>query len=570
MREASSLLVAQDRESSEQRKEAVFLRERLAAVVREQDRLDRESTDAKNVITEDKRISSSSSKEVTRTNTKEVILTECLMQQEQQGDLVCREPVLTFLKEEVLPCERRLGDKEQELARLRQEVQESQRVKENSEVLIKQTMLEKNQLIEQITRVNLARDALEDEAGHLKEEVAKLRGQQEVAQLHVANITQGIDRLVSRLATREQEVADQRLRAESLEGEVERLKGVAEDWNSHSAEEGVTRRKGSLADTRIQELSLLTDKLRKELVVEKREAGERLGKEVATSSKLQAEVARLRKRLEEEVGAQMTAREAELELETPARSVSSGVMVEKGEEATVVIFKRDQPKVSPSTSASTTTVSQARAETPPSAFSNDSRQPSLKRPVDLEADSDYQKKACLNRIEGRYLQVSSYETGQDRGSPKMESIKSIEVTGGERGGEEEGGQERREVGSINHYSTDVEVEEGALGSEQENSSEAVATRTDECVEASSYSLQTLELVCDGCQSVFTRASSLRHHQAVAERCKRAKEPEPQEFACHRCSRQFTSKKTWNRHMSLVLNCVAKNKQREDQTVEVIL
>ena len=128
MSEASSLLVAQDRESSKQRKEAVSLRERLATVVREQDRLDRERTEAETVITEEKRISSSSSLEVTRMKRKEIILTERLVQQEQQEqklqeDLVSRELVPTSLKE-VQAYERRLRDHEQELAMLRQEVQE--------------------------------------------------------------------------------------------------------------------------------------------------------------------------------------------------------------------------------------------------------------------------------------------------------------------------------------------------------------------------------------------------------------------------------------------------------------
>ena len=130
MSEASSLLVAQDRESSKQRKEAVSLRERLATVVREQDRLDRKSAEAETVITE-KRTSSSSSQEVTGMKSKKAILAEYLVQQEQQeqklqGNLVSNEVVLTSLNEEVLAYERRLGDKDQELARLRQKVQESQ------------------------------------------------------------------------------------------------------------------------------------------------------------------------------------------------------------------------------------------------------------------------------------------------------------------------------------------------------------------------------------------------------------------------------------------------------------
>ena len=702
MSEASSLLVAQDRESSKQRKEAVSLRERLAIVVREQDRLDRKSAEAETVITE-KRTSSSSSQEVTGMKSKKVILAECLMQQEQQeqklhGNLVSKEVVLTSLNEEVLAYERRLGDKDQELARLRQKVQESQGVNEKSETLDKVTREENNHLSKQLACVHLARDALEDEAGHLREEVAKLRGQQEVAQLHVANITQGIDQLVARLATREREVADLRLRAKSLEGEVEkRLEGVVEDWRlktegekgkarelqkalllrqgeleglegqvltlksrlvesrrNMSEQQEQARSESTLGKARILELSLLTDNLRKELVVEKREAKERLGKVVATSSELvQAELAKLRNRLEEEVVQQKTTRDSltlevarlkgekertllqdrsqatdkvdhlmeenrglrsrvtELDLELKvlrrrkdtddmvkelrnqelkrqlqeakvqvlrlqkeveevrreagqeleaseghiqelhpsALSISSGPLVEKGEEATLVIVGQDQSQVSTSTTTSTAKASQcSRASTPPSASSTISLHPSHKRSVDLDAHSNYQKKACVISTEGMCVQVSSSVTEQSESSIEVESDMSVEV---------EGGEEREQVGSSNQYSRGVEVE--ALSCEQEENSSGAA--------ADSSPLQTLEHVCDGCQSVFTRAASLHHHQAVAGRCKRVKELEPQEFACHRCSRQFTSKSPWNRHISQVLNCASQKKQREDKTVE---
>ena len=592
MSEASSLLVAQDRESSEQRKEAVFLGEKLAAVAMEQDRLDRERTAAENIITEEKRTSSSSSQEDTRMKMKEVILAECLVQQEQklQGDLVSGELVLTSLKEEALAYKKRLGEKEQELARLRQEVQENQGFKEKSEELLQQTRQEMNQLIDQMTHLSLARDALEGKAGHLKEEVAKLRGEQEAAQLHVANITQGIDELVSRLATRELEVTDMRVRVGFLEGEVERLGGVAEDWrlkadcdngkvrelqealalgqgelerlDGHvltlknrllestkkmSEQHEQARSESTLSKARILELSLIADNLRKELVVEKREAGERLGREMSTSSELRTEVAKLRNRLEE-VGKLQTSRDS-LALEV------AGLKEEK--ERTLLQELNEQPQVSTSTSPSTW-----RASTPPSTSSTDTLYPSLKRSVDLKADSNYQKKVCVNTsTEGIYVQVSSSVTQQGRSSVDMEIDLSMEV---------EGGEERGQVDSSNLYFGDVEVEEGALGSEQEeNSLESLATRAEEGAEAGSPPLQTLEHMCDGCQSVFTRAASLRHHQAVAGRCKRVKEPKPPEFACPRCSRQFTSKSPWNRHVFLVLDCAVIKKQRGDKVVEEV-
>ena len=654
-------------------------------------------------------------------------------QQEQQEQKV---RVLTALTNEVLAYKGRLEDKEQELARLRQEVQERQGVKEESEALHRETRLEKNQLIDQMNHVSLTRDALEDEVRHLREEVARLRGQEEVAQLHVANITQGLEELVARLATREREVTDLRLRAEYLEGEVEKLEGVAEDlklkaegeegrarelqealalrqgeleglddqvlslksglaevsrkmseqqkqadelrvaeerktekkveklrddnarmareqkeelselkeklerkrtedinklsigfqlekerleeerdflqgevanlrargseslWlseNSCSTGETLARSQGSLAEARIQELSLLTDnKMRKRLeatgelenLLEENSGPRSMMTELDLELDLELQVLRrqenthckgqeLRRWLQEddlqvvrlqevkgvrkEAEQEVEAREGQVqELYAPARSSSSGVLVVKGEEATLVISRQDQSQVSPSTSPSTARVSQARATTP--ASSTASLQPSLKRPVDLEADSDYQKKARTNiSTESRHLQVSSSLTRQSGSSPKKESDMSMAV---------EGGEERRQVDSNNQYSGDLDVEEETLSGEQEeNSSEVVATRTEEGGEVGSSHLQTLVHVCDGCQSVFTQAASLHHHQAVSGRCRRVKEPEPQEFVCHRCFKQFNSKSHWSKHVSFVLDCSDKKQQRKDKVTE---
>ena len=626
------------------------------------------------------------------------LATERLVQLEHeepnlQEDLVSRELALTSLEEEVLACKRRLEDKEQDLAKLKQE----------TEAVNEETKKEKNQLSSQLICVHLARDALEDEARHLKAEVVKLRGEQEVAQLQVANITQGIEQLISLLATREREVVDLRLRAESLEGEVKRLEGVAEDWglkakreeerareleeelalrqgkmerldsqalslkrrleeeirevseqqkhaeelmvnkerktekeieklreensrlvrenrqelrelketgetkrendvkklaaafqlekqrleeetdflrgvvanlraqgsetfllagNSHSRVEGIASSESSLAEARIQELSQLADKLRMQLVVEKRKARESLGKEVSTSSEHLAE---------EEIGEQKTARESlaldmnglkgekepqekVTQLRTGARGAEV-IRVEKrrGEKRTQATCKL-QPQVSTSPSPSTTTASQARAVTPPSASSNDSPQPSLKRPVDLKTDSDNQKKARSNIN----TEVLGSVTGQGGGSPEVEIDTSMQV---------EDGEERRQVGSSNQYSGDLPVEEEALSSDLESDCEALTIRNEEVAEVCSSPLQALEHACHGCQSVFTQAASLHHHQAVAGRCKRVKEPEPQEFSCHRCFRLFTSKSHWSRHINYVFNCEAKTHQREGKMVE---
>ena len=522
------------------------------------------------------------------------LLTERLAEQEQQlqKDLVSRELELTALTEKVLAYKGRLEDKEQELANLKQEEQESQKAKDESEVLLQETREEKSQLNDQVTCVSLARVALEDEVGHLKEEVVKLRGEQEVAQLHVASITRGINQLISRLATREQEVTDMRLRAEFLEGEVTRLQGAVEDWRLKAAAgEGKVREmqeelalrqgtlvrarsEGSLKEARIQELSQLTDNLRKELMVEKSEARERLGKEVAISSELWVQIAKLKIRLEE-VAEQKTARDSlalevagmkvdrlqedpegqDQELFAPACSSTSCDLLMMGEEATVVIYRDLQGTPSPSASQP----GQARDASPPSASPTDSLQPSLKRPVDLETDFDYQKKARTNSsTDMRHLQVSRSMTGQGGGSSEVQNDMSKEV---------EGGEEREQVDSSNQYVRDLE--EAPCSEQEVNSRESVAARTEEGAEAGSSPLQTLELVCDGCQSVFTRAASLRHHQAVAGRCRRVKELEPPEFVCHRCFKQFNSKSHLSKHVSFVLDCWNKKHQREGKVVEEV-
>ena len=76
------------------------------------------------------------------------------------------------------------------------------------------------------------------------------------------------------------------------------------------------------------------------------------------------------------------------------------------------------------------------------------------------------------------------------------------------------------------------------------------------------------VVCDGCKSVFTQAGSLQHHLAVAGRCKRMKKLDPQEFKCHRCFRRFNSKSHFSKHVSYVLNCAVKKKQREEKFMKV--
>ena len=495
------------------------------------------------------------------------LMTERLARQEKQEqklqvDLVSRELVLTSLKVEVLACKGRLENKEQELVRLKQE---SQGVKEQSEALLQEAIKEKTHMSSQLNGVRLVRDTLEVEAGTLKEEVAKLRGQEEVAQLHVAKISRGIEQLVSRLASRELEVTDLRLRAESLEGkvrmlegEVRRLEGVAEDWklkvkgeegrarevqeelalrqgeiegldevevanlwtqnsetpqlaesSSRSQVEELSRSEINLAGTRIQELSPLANKLRMELVVE------RLGKEVSTSTELLAE---------KEVGEQ--------------RSASDSVALEV-----------DGLKYS------TTRASQGRAITPPPASSPDTLQLSLKRPVDIEADFDHQKKARSNII----TEVLGGATGQGGGSLEKESDMGMEVDGGE---------ERGQVSYSSQCSRDLELEEeGLSGEQEENNNRTLAARTKEGVEVGSSPLQTLEHVCHGCQSVFTQTAALHHHQAVAGRCKRMKDLDPQEFSCHRCFRKFNSKSNWSRHNTFVLNCLDKKNKREDRMVE---
>ena len=46
-----------------------------------------------------------------------------------------------------------------------------------------------------------------------------------------------------------------------------------------------------------------------------------------------------------------------------------------------------------------------------------------------------------------------------------------------------------------------------------------------------------------------------------------KEPEPQEFVCHRCFKQFNSKSHWSKHVSFVLDCSDKKQQRTDKVTE---
>merc|ERR1719187_239251 len=112
-------LEAAERQVLELREEGMGLKERLVAVEREQDRLDKEKTEAETVITEEKRISSSTAVEIQRIKRREEVLVEQVRQQETEDrklreELVKGELAIAALKEEIIEYERRLGEKETE------------------------------------------------------------------------------------------------------------------------------------------------------------------------------------------------------------------------------------------------------------------------------------------------------------------------------------------------------------------------------------------------------------------------------------------------------------------------
>ena len=235
VREKTTALEAAQRLVLELREEGTGLKERLVAVEREQDRLDKEKTEAETVITEEKRISSSTAIEVQRIKKREEVLIEQVRQQETEDrklreELVTGELAIAALKEEIIEYERRLGEKETEMARLRLEVQERLKAKEDSDTTLKKTRKERNELSNQITSITLKKDALEDEAVHLRIEVQELREQIEVVQLQLVAAVQGREQMGERLNAREREVKDMKGRLETAELEVEREVERNEDW----------------------------------------------------------------------------------------------------------------------------------------------------------------------------------------------------------------------------------------------------------------------------------------------------------------------------------------------------
>merc|ERR1719237_185908 len=218
-------LEAAERLVLELREEGTGLKERLVAVEREQDRLDKEKTDAETVITEEKRINSSTTVEIQRIKKREEVLIEQVRQQETEDrklreELVKGELAFAALKEEIIEYERRLGEKETEMARLRVEVQERLKAKEDTDTTLK-------------------KDALEDEVVHLRIEVQELREQVEVVQLQLVAAVQGREQMGERLAAREREVKEMKGRLETGELELERELERSEDWRLQlEAEEG--------------------------------------------------------------------------------------------------------------------------------------------------------------------------------------------------------------------------------------------------------------------------------------------------------------------------------------------
>merc|ERR1712203_1098655 len=170
-----------------------------------------------------------------RIKKREEVLIEQVRQQETEDrklreELVTGELAIAALKEEIIEYERRLGEKETEMGRLRVEIQERLKAKEESDATLKKTRKERNELSNQITSITLKKDALEDEVVHLRIEVQELREQIEVVQLQLVAAVQGREQMGERLNAREREVKDIKGKLETAELEVEREVERNEDW----------------------------------------------------------------------------------------------------------------------------------------------------------------------------------------------------------------------------------------------------------------------------------------------------------------------------------------------------
>ena len=177
----SGILISQlERVGSSLREEAGELRERLAAVERDQERLERERTEKETIITEEKLNSTTISSQITKMERQEKILVEKVLLHEEtetklKAEISLSQGTISGLREEILEYETRLLRLEQELEEMKQMNVEHGTVQEILERELRTVKGEKTRLENQLTSLNLRKDAMEDRNTNLQEEIRQLK-----------------------------------------------------------------------------------------------------------------------------------------------------------------------------------------------------------------------------------------------------------------------------------------------------------------------------------------------------------------------------------------------------------
>ena len=177
----SGILISQlERVGSSLREEAGELRERLAAVERDQERLERERTEKETIITEEKLNSTTISSQITKMERQEKILVEKVLLHEEtetmlKTEISLSQGTISGLREEILVYETRLLRLEKELEEMKQMNVEHGTVQEILEGELRTVKGEKTRLENQLTSLNLRKDAMEDRNTNLQEEIRQLK-----------------------------------------------------------------------------------------------------------------------------------------------------------------------------------------------------------------------------------------------------------------------------------------------------------------------------------------------------------------------------------------------------------
>ena len=180
LKEAGLLISQLERVGSSLREESVELRQRLSAVERDQDRLERERTDTETIITEEKLQSSTVVSKLTRLEREEKVLRETILTLEAtenklKSEISMSEVAVAGLREQLAEADARIQTLESQVSQDKLAAQQREDIVSNLELEVRALKVEGAKLENEVTNLNLRRDAVQDQNSNLQEELKILK-----------------------------------------------------------------------------------------------------------------------------------------------------------------------------------------------------------------------------------------------------------------------------------------------------------------------------------------------------------------------------------------------------------